>query len=90
MSSLGAVGLTFGIGLACWALFRLQTRAREYAQLPGPPNTNLFSGHLDDVRAAPAGTRFNVWQAKYGAPYCIRGALLVCASTLDYPSALVR
>jgi hypothetical protein len=79
MSSLSVTGLTFGIGFTFWALYRIRTRAREFAQLPGPPNPSVLSGNLDDVRAAPAGTRFNVWQAKYGATYCIRGALLVFA-----------
>jgi hypothetical protein len=82
-SAASTAGLVFSVGFACWVIRYFQARAHELSELSGPPNPSPFTGNLDDVRSARGGTRYNVWQAEYGATYRMHGALWVRASRLN-------
>jgi hypothetical protein len=59
------------------ALHTLYARSRKLWGLPGPKNPSFFFGNTVDLRRAPIGTRWKVWQRAYGATYKITGPLLV-------------
>jgi hypothetical protein len=61
----------------CAALYTLYARSRKLRGLSGPPSPSFFVGNTVDLRRAPTGTRFKVWQRAYGATYKITGPLLV-------------
>jgi hypothetical protein len=68
------LAVTFILGLPLYKLYRLTRRLRG---LPGPVNPNFFVGNLVDLRRAPAGARWTVWQKTYGPTYRLTGPLLV-------------
>jgi hypothetical protein len=70
------------LGIALYALRALYARIRRLQELSGPDNRSLFVGNMLDLRRAPIGTRWNVWQREYGATYRITGPLLVRGLTV--------
>jgi hypothetical protein len=65
---------TLALGAAFHTLY---ARSRKLRGLPGPTNPSIFFGNTVDLRRAPTGTRWKVWQKAYGATYKITGPLLV-------------
>lgn len=58
-------------------IYNVVRRSRHLKDLPGPPSESFIMGNIADIKAAPVGTRYNVWQRRYGRAYKINGALSV-------------
>jgi hypothetical protein len=70
--------LLLALSLSLGSIFyNLWSRTRRLHGLDGPDSPSFFLGHVVDLRRAPLGTRWNVWQRKYGATYRVMGVLLV-------------